>query len=75
MDDYTGRAPLSGAGVTIHAVKPYLRALATIGFCVSILSGIVWTQAPPTKKLLFLTHPGLYKHASLEPAEAAVWAL
>jgi type 1 glutamine amidotransferase len=53
-------------------VTPYLRALVTVGFCVSILSGIAWTQAPPTKKVLFLTHPGLYKHASLEPAEAAV---
>ncbi|MEO8682160.1 MAG: ThuA domain-containing protein [Vicinamibacterales bacterium] len=54
-------------------MKPHLRALVTVGFCVSTLSAIVWTQAPPsTRKLLFLTHAGLYKHASLEPAEAAV---
>src|SRR6185369_6085499 len=32
----------------------------------------VAAQPAPAKKLLFLTHPGLYKHASLEPAEAAV---
>jgi type 1 glutamine amidotransferase len=29
-------------------------------------------QAPATKKLLFLTHAGLYKHTSLGPAEKAV---
>ncbi|MFN7985344.1 MAG: ThuA domain-containing protein [Vicinamibacterales bacterium] len=29
-------------------------------------------QAPSRKKLLFLTHPALYKHTSLEPAEKAV---
>jgi len=29
-------------------------------------------QAPARKKLLFLTHPALYKHTSLEPAEKAV---
>ena len=34
----------------------------------SILRG----QAPPRKKLLFLTHAALYKHSSLAPAEAAV---
>lgn len=30
------------------------------------------TQAPARKKLLFLTHAALYKHASLGPAEKAV---
>jgi type 1 glutamine amidotransferase len=30
------------------------------------------TQAPARKKLLFLTHAGLYKHSSLAPAEKAV---
>jgi len=29
-------------------------------------------QAPPPKRLLFLTHAALYKHPSLEPAEKAV---
>ncbi len=29
-------------------------------------------QAPVPKKLLFLTHAGLYKHTSLGPAEKAV---
>lgn len=39
------------------------------------LPAAVRTQAPPEpKKLLFLTHAGLYKHPSLEPAEAAVTA-
>jgi uncharacterized protein len=40
------------------------------------LSAIVWAQAPaPSKKLLFLTHAGLYKHTSLGPAEKAVTEL
>jgi uncharacterized protein len=30
------------------------------------------TQSPPHRKLLFLTHAGLYKHPSLAAAEAAV---
>src|SRR5262249_11055200 len=30
------------------------------------------TATPPKKKLLFLTHAALYKHASLGPAERAV---
>jgi hypothetical protein len=32
----------------------------------------VATQAPAKKRLLFLTHAGLYKHTSLGPAERAV---
>ena len=32
-------------------------------------------QAPPRKKLLFLTHAALYKHTSLAPAEKAVTEL
>ncbi len=39
------------------------------------LSVLVYTQAPPaTKRILFLTHAGLYKHPSLAPAELAVTA-
>lgn len=44
------------------------------------LTMLAHAQAPPAggapgpKKLLFLTHAGLYKHTSLEPAEAAVSA-
>jgi hypothetical protein len=30
------------------------------------------SQPPTKKKLLFLTHAGLYKHTSLGPAEKAV---
>ena len=33
------------------------------------------TQAPSKKRLLFLTHAGLYKHTSLGPAEKAVTEL
>jgi len=33
---------------------------------------VVGTQAPPRKKLLFLTHAALYKHTSLAPAEKSV---
>src|SRR5678816_731724 len=32
----------------------------------------VSTQSPARKKLLFLTHAGLYKHTSLAPAEKSV---
>lgn len=40
------------------------------------LSVLVWAQPPaPPKKLLFLTHAGLYKHTSLGPAETAVTEL
>ena len=49
------------------------RMLATIGLAVFMLSVLSSAQAPqPRKKLLFLTHAALYKHTSLEPAEAAV---
>lgn len=37
--------------------------------------GATLVAAPPTKKLLFLTHAGLYKHTSLAPAERAVTEL
>jgi uncharacterized protein len=41
-----------------------------------VLSALVGAQpAPPLKKLLFLTHAGLYKHTSLGPAEVAVTEL
>ena len=50
--------------------------LAAFGVVVLVaLTAPVHTQAPPPgKRLLFLTHAGLYKHPSLEPAEAAVTA-
>ncbi len=53
-------------------MRGHLRALAALGVSVSILSVMAGAQAPSAKKLLFLTHAGLYKHASLAPAEAAV---
>ena len=43
-------------------------ALAIVAGCVA--HGALTAQAP--KKLLFLTHAGLYKHTSLGPAEKAV---
>ena len=50
-----------------------LRRFALIALTVSLLPGLIWAQGTaPRKKLLFLTHAGLYKHSSLEPAEAAV---
>jgi type 1 glutamine amidotransferase len=50
-----------------------LRRLILIALTFSLLPGLMSAQgAVPRKKLLFLTHAGLYKHSSLEPAEAAV---
>jgi len=41
--------------------------------CLMLLPGILWAQdAQPRKRLLFLTHAGVYKHSSLGPAEQAV---
>ena len=48
--------------------RPYAAAVALV----LALSTLVHTQAPATKRVLFLTHAGLYKHPSLGPAEAAV---
>ena len=54
-----------------HCCRSTAAALALL----ITLSALVHTQAPPaTKKILFLTHAGLYKHPSLAPAEAAVTA-
>ena len=39
------------------------------------LAGLSAQQPPARKKLLFLTHAGLYKHTSLGPAEKAVTEL
>jgi hypothetical protein len=39
------------------------------------LVSVAAQQTAPAKKLLFLTHAGLYKHTSLGPAEAAVTEL
>ena len=52
---------------------PFLRrtiAIALVG--VAGLAGLGAEQQPARKKLLFLTHAGLYKHTSLGPAEKAV---
>ncbi len=60
------------------AVKTGLIVICTVGFVLSSGAsvsepggvGVPEQQAP--KKLLFLTHAGLYKHTSLGPAERAV---
>jgi type 1 glutamine amidotransferase len=49
-----------------------LRAILLAVVVSSIFSTATSTQAPARKKVLFLTHAALYKHASLEPAETAV---
>lgn len=51
-------------------------ACAALAVLVTVLSAITAAQpAAPPKKLLFLTHAGLYKHTSLGPAEVAVTEL
>jgi hypothetical protein len=50
---------------------------AQLAFTIAVVTALAAVvpaggQAPATKKLLFLTHAGLYKHTSLGPAEKAV---
>ena len=47
------------------------RSLVAMAAAIAIVPSAVTAQDAP-KRLLFLTHAGLYKHASLGPAEAAV---
>lgn len=49
-------------------------SLVTLVLAALALEALVHSQAPARKQLLFLTHAGLYKHSSLEPAEKAVTA-
>jgi len=56
---------------------PAMRHLSRVGLAAFALSVLLYAlhptaQTPARKKLLFLTHAGLYKHTSLGPAEAAV---
>ena len=46
--------------------------LLVAAIVIAVLGNVVATQAPAQKRLLFLTHAGLYKHTSLGPAERAV---
>ncbi len=49
------------------------RSIAALAAAIVLLSVLATAQPPAARKrLLFLTHAGLYKHPSLEPAEAAV---
>jgi type 1 glutamine amidotransferase len=49
-------------------------AVATLAAAVALAVPVL-SQAPAKKRLLFLTHAGLYKHTSLGPAERAVTEL
>jgi len=57
-----------GAVQTMHRRLILTLLAVLVGAGITTLRG----QAPPRKRLLFLTHAALYKHASLGPAEAAV---
>jgi uncharacterized protein len=48
------------------------RVLLVVAACVLVVSTSAAKQASAKKRLLFLTHAGLYKHTSLGPAEQAV---
>jgi len=51
----------------------FLRRTVLVGLVgLAALAGVSAQQPPARKKLLFLTHAGLYKHTSLGPAETAV---
>ena len=53
-----------------------LRIVAGLLIAVALaLPAVTSSQAQGPRKLLFLTHAGLYKHPSLEPAEKAVMEL
>src|SRR5438132_4807485 len=58
-------------------MKQLFRWLVAVGAVAPLLSASVFPQSVPArpKKLLFLTHAGLYKHPSLGPAEKAVTEL
>jgi type 1 glutamine amidotransferase len=52
--------------------NPVHATLLMVVAMVAVWTASAGTQAPARKKLLFLTHAGLYKHPSLAPAEQAV---
>jgi len=54
-------------------MRGVLAGSITAAVCVGVLAGAAAAQQAP-KRLLMLTHAGLYKHSSLGPAEAAVTA-
>jgi uncharacterized protein len=54
-------------------MRPNLLRIIFLTVLVLGARGVAGAQEPePSKRLLFLTHAGLYKHTSLGPAEAAV---
>jgi hypothetical protein len=48
------------------------RLLCGLAIATVLVASPAGMQAPATKRLLFLTHAGLYKHTSLGPAERVV---
>lgn len=56
----------------ITALHPFRLMRMILIAAIAVLSTVVAAQSPAPKKLLFLTHAGLYKHTSLGPAERAV---
>ena len=52
--------------------KGLVRRVGLVGLVGLALVSALGAQQPTRKKLLFLTHAGLYKHTSLGPAEKAV---
>jgi type 1 glutamine amidotransferase len=58
-------------GVLKHSTWHHRLLSATLAGALALTISAA-TQAPATKRLLFLTHAGLYKHTSLGPAERAV---
>jgi type 1 glutamine amidotransferase len=50
----------------------HLRLPVALTFGLALLTWSLAAQPAPPKRLLFLTHAGLYKHPSLAPAETAV---
>jgi type 1 glutamine amidotransferase len=52
--------------------RPLSRVVLVLAMVTGLSGFGVHGQAPPRRKLLFLTHAALYKHTSLAPAEKAV---
>jgi type 1 glutamine amidotransferase len=55
-----------------HILRPAAILLTLAAFAPFTFTRVETQPAPARKKLLFLTHAGLYKHPSLEPAEKAL---
>jgi uncharacterized protein len=54
------------------AMASQIRTLTAVICALVVATASIGSQGPGRKRLLFLTHAGLYKHTSLGPAEKAV---